>query len=100
MPQHFSTADVEHIARLARLALSPDEAELFATQLAGFLSYAEQVQAVPTGGVPPTSHPLAAATPMRDDEVRRSLAPDETLAGAPDGDRVAGLFKVPRVLGG
>jgi aspartyl-tRNA(Asn)/glutamyl-tRNA(Gln) amidotransferase subunit C len=100
MPQHFSAADVEHIARLARLALTRDETALFATQLGGFLSYAEQVQAVPTDDVPPTSHPLAASAPMRDDEVRRSLATDEALADAPDGDRVAGLFKVPRVLGG
>jgi Asp-tRNA(Asn)/Glu-tRNA(Gln) amidotransferase C subunit len=31
---------------------------------------------------------------------RPSLSPDEALAAAPDADRVAGLFKVPRVLGG
>jgi Asp-tRNA(Asn)/Glu-tRNA(Gln) amidotransferase C subunit len=37
---------------------------------------------------------------MRDDEVRPSLARDQALAGAPEADRDAGLFKVPRVLGG
>jgi aspartyl-tRNA(Asn)/glutamyl-tRNA(Gln) amidotransferase subunit C len=100
MPQEFSAADVDRIARLARIALTPEETELFAQQLGGFLAYAEQVQAVPTDDVPPTSHPLATATPMRDDNERRSLPRDEALAAAPDADRFAGLFKVPRVLGG
>jgi aspartyl-tRNA(Asn)/glutamyl-tRNA(Gln) amidotransferase subunit C len=100
MPAKFTDADVDRIARLARLALDPDEKALFARQFEEFLAYAEQVQAVPTDGVAPTSHPLSAAAPMRDDEVRPSLARDQALAGAPEADRDAGLFKVPRVLGG
>jgi aspartyl-tRNA(Asn)/glutamyl-tRNA(Gln) amidotransferase subunit C len=82
------------------VALSPQEAELFARQLGAFLAYAEQVQAVPTEGVPPTSHPLATAAPMRDDDERPGLPREQALAEAPEADREAGLFKVPRVLGG
>ncbi len=94
----FTHADVERVARLARLELTADEKELFARQLAGILAYAEQIQRVPTDGVPPTSHAGDAAM-MRDDEVRPSLPRDASLASAPDADLDAGLFKVPRVLG-
>lgn len=94
----FTRADVERIAHLARLELTADEKDLFARQLAGILAYAEQIQGVPTDGVPPTSHAGDAAM-MRDDEVRPSLPREASLASAPDADAEAGLFKVPRVLG-
>ena len=94
----FTQADVERVARLARLELTADEKDLFARQLAGILAYAEQIQRVPTEGVPPTSHAGEAAM-MRDDEVRPSLPREASLASAPGADPDAGLFKVPRVLG-
>jgi aspartyl-tRNA(Asn)/glutamyl-tRNA(Gln) amidotransferase subunit C len=98
MTDRFSRGDVERVARLARLELSAEEKDLFARQLAGILAYAEQIQRVPTEGIEPTSHAGDAAT-LRDDEVRPSLPRDEVLAAAPDADLVAGLYKVPRVLG-
>ena len=98
MSDRFSRGDVERVARLARLALSAEEQDLFAAQLAGILAYAEQIQRVPTEGVEPTSHAGDAAM-LRDDEVRPSLPREVSLAAAPDGDPTAGLFKVPRVLG-
>jgi aspartyl-tRNA(Asn)/glutamyl-tRNA(Gln) amidotransferase subunit C len=94
----FSRADVERVAHLARLELNAEEKELFARQLAGILAYAEQIQRVPTEGVEPTSHAGDAAA-LREDVVRPSLPREESLASAPDSDPVAGLFKVPRVLG-
>jgi aspartyl-tRNA(Asn)/glutamyl-tRNA(Gln) amidotransferase subunit C len=100
MPPAFSPDDVARIAQLARLALTPEELDLFARQLAGILAYAEQLQEVDTTGVPPTSHPLALTAALREDEERPSLARDAALAAAPESDMTAGLFKVPRVLGG
>ncbi len=97
MSDTFSRGDVERVARLARLDLSPEEKDLFARQLAGILAYAEQIQRVPTEGVEPTSHAGEAAA-MRDDTVCPSLPREESLASAPDADLQAGLFKVPRVL--
>lgn len=97
MPDQFTREDVARIARLARLELAPDEQDLFARQLADILAYARQVQDVNTDGVPPTSHALISAIPMRDDEVRASLPRDDAQAAAPKA--AAGLFKVPRVLG-
>jgi aspartyl-tRNA(Asn)/glutamyl-tRNA(Gln) amidotransferase subunit C len=99
MSGRFTRADVERLARLARLELAEDEKDLFAHQLADILAYAEQLQSVDTSGVDPTSHTLAATAPMRDDHVRPSLPRDEALRGAPDASPDAALFKVPRVLG-
>jgi aspartyl-tRNA(Asn)/glutamyl-tRNA(Gln) amidotransferase subunit C len=54
---------------------------------------------VDTSGVPATAHAMNASRTLREDEVKPSLPRDEALAAAPDADRSAGLFKVPRVLG-
>jgi aspartyl-tRNA(Asn)/glutamyl-tRNA(Gln) amidotransferase subunit C len=99
MSSVLSPGEVARIARLARLALTPDEQQLFSRQLAGILDYVEQLRELDTSGVEPTSHPLAISAALRDDEVRPSLARDEAIRAAPDGDVAAGLFKVPRVLG-
>jgi aspartyl-tRNA(Asn)/glutamyl-tRNA(Gln) amidotransferase subunit C len=99
MPGDFTRDDVERIARLARLELTEQEKTLLTPQLSSFLAYAEQVQAVVTAGVPPTSHPLGTAGSWRDDVVQPSLPREEALSQAPEPDLANGLFKVPRVLG-
>lgn len=99
MSDSLSIDAIRRAARLARLSLTPDEQRLFARQLAEILAYVEQVQAVDTTGVPPMSHPHVAGTGGRDDAVSRSLDRDAVLSAAPDADREAGVFKVPRVLG-
>jgi aspartyl-tRNA(Asn)/glutamyl-tRNA(Gln) amidotransferase subunit C len=90
--------DVERIARLANLELTPDEKQLFTRQLADILTYAEQVQAVDTTGVPATAHVNAHGV-ERDDEPKPSLPVADAVANAPDGAPAAGLFRVPRVIG-
>jgi aspartyl-tRNA(Asn)/glutamyl-tRNA(Gln) amidotransferase subunit C len=90
--------DVRRIAALARLALTPDEIDLFSTQLASILAYATIVQEVDTTGVPPTSHPLSDEPRWREDAAVPSLPRDEVLANAPDVATRAGLFRVPKVL--
>jgi aspartyl-tRNA(Asn)/glutamyl-tRNA(Gln) amidotransferase subunit C len=99
MSDTFSLADVERVARLARLELDAGEKELFARQLAGILEYAEQIQRVDTDGIEPTSHAPGHGAAMRDDTVVPSLPREASLAAAPDADLAAGLFKVPRVMG-
>ena len=99
MPEDFTRADVERIARLARLELTEHEKTLITPQLSSFLAYANQVQQVATAGVPPTSHPLGTTGSWRDDEPRPSLPREEALSQAPEADLARGLFKVPRVLG-
>jgi len=96
----LSPADVERIAALAHLELTEAEKELFTRQLADVLRYADQVQQVDTTGVPATAQVQGEAGHERGDQPTPSLPTDEILANAPDGAPEAGLFRVPRVIGG
>ena len=93
----LTRADVVHVARLARLALSDEEIDELTPQLAGILAHAAQIAALDTGDVPPTSHPLPLVNVLRADEPRPCLDRAEVLAAAPESadDR----FVVPRILG-
>ena len=88
--------DVEHVARLTRLALSDAELERMREQLNSILAHLDTLRAVPTEGVEPTSHAVDVVNVMRDDEIAPCLPPDAALANAPDpsGD----LFRVPRII--
>ena len=89
--------DIAKVANLARLALSDEELETFGAQLGDILEHAERVQALPTEGVPPTSHPLPMVNAFREDKVGECLDPESFLSQAPD--VVDGQFRVPRILG-
>jgi aspartyl-tRNA(Asn)/glutamyl-tRNA(Gln) amidotransferase subunit C len=92
----LTRADVEHVARLARLALTDDEVERLTVDLAAVLDHAADVAALDLDGVPPTAHPLPLRNVLRADEVRPSLDRDEVLASAPAAED--GRFRVPRIL--
>ena len=94
----FTPDDVKRLAALARLELSAGEIDAFARQLGDILAFAEQVQSIESAAGDATVLPPAPA--VRDDVVLPSLPLDTVLAAAPDADRGAGLFKVPRVLQG
>jgi aspartyl-tRNA(Asn)/glutamyl-tRNA(Gln) amidotransferase subunit C len=93
--------DVEHVARLARLALSEEEKERFTQQLGSILTYIEKMSALDTKNVPPTSHVLPLSNVWREDKVEPSIpatlgSPQEILANAPE--REGSLFKVKKVI--
>jgi len=88
--------DIEHVARLARLALTPDELERFREQLGVILEHAERVTEVAAEAVPPTAHPLPSSNVFRPDEPRDGLGHEEALANAPD--REGDFFKVPPIV--
>lgn len=88
--------DVEHVARLARLALSEDEMSLFEEQLGRILEHAARVTSLDTEGVPPTAHAIPLANVFRPDEPRACLPQRDALAGAPQQE--AGHFRVPRII--
>ncbi len=92
----LTRADVEHVAQLARLALTDDEIEHFTAQLGVILDHSAQVAALDTSEVPPTAHPLPLVNVLRADVVRPSLPRDEVLAMAPATED--GRFRVPRIL--
>ncbi len=97
MAERLTRADVEHVARLARLALTDEEIDGLTSELGAILEYAAQVSALDTEGVPPTAHPLPLANVFRRDDIRPCLFRDEVLAEAPAAED--GRFRVPRILG-
>lgn len=96
---NITRTDVDHVAALARLALTDDEAARLTDELGRILAYIEKLNEVDTTGVPTTSHTLTGQrAPLRDDAPRQGLTPEAALANAPD--RAGGSFRVPRVLEG
>ena len=89
--------EVAHLARLARLAVTDEELDVFAGQLDVILGAVARVQEVATADVPPTSHAVPLTNVLRPDVVTPCLPRDVVLAGAPaaEDDR----FRVPRILG-
>lgn len=89
----ISREQVEHVARLARLALSDEEIERLTGELGAILDAVSKVAELDLSNVPPTAHPLDLVNVWAEDEPHASLPLDEALANAParDGD----LFRVP-----
>jgi aspartyl-tRNA(Asn)/glutamyl-tRNA(Gln) amidotransferase subunit C len=94
----LSIDEVRRIAVLARLRLTPEEERVFQGQLSAILDYVKQLEELDVSAVEPMTHALAAGDrpPLRDDEVRPSLPPDEALANAPAREETC--FKVPRII--
>jgi aspartyl-tRNA(Asn)/glutamyl-tRNA(Gln) amidotransferase subunit C len=93
----------EEVLKIAELAkLHFDEAEIgnFAHQFQRILDYIETLKEIDVQGVEPTSHVSLTEgfekSLFREDETRRSLPVEETLARAPDPG--AGHFRVPKVI--
>jgi aspartyl-tRNA(Asn)/glutamyl-tRNA(Gln) amidotransferase subunit C len=92
----ISRADVEHVARLSRLALTDAELERMREQLSGILAYIDTLRALDTAGVEPTSHAVPMVNVMRADENRPCLTQDEALANAPE--RSGEYARVPKII--
>ena len=88
---------VAHVARLARLALTPEEVERATDQLAGVLAHFADIDALDLADVEPMTQPYPLVNVLRDDVERPCLDRDEVLAGAPVAD--SGRFWVPSILG-
>jgi len=92
----ISVADVEYVARLARLELTPGEKELFAGQMGSILGYVEKLKVVNTEGVVPTSHAVPMENAFREDVVQSSIGLERALSNAPE--RSGSFFAVPKVI--
>ena len=88
--------DVEHVARLARLALTASEKARMREELDAILAYVDTLRALDTDGVEPTAHVLPVVNVMREDEPRPCLPAETMLANAPD--RSDAFFRVPRII--
>ncbi|MFP5350051.1 MAG: Asp-tRNA(Asn)/Glu-tRNA(Gln) amidotransferase subunit GatC [Gammaproteobacteria bacterium] len=92
----LDTTQVQKIAHLARLAITPDEAKTFAESLSRILGLIEQMNAVDTKNVTPMAHPSDAALRLREDAVTETDQRDKFQALAPAVE--AGLYLVPKVI--
>ena len=88
--------DIEHVARLARLALTDEEKEQLRRQLAVILEHAAKVGEVAADDVPPTAYAIPRANVYREDEPEPSLPQPEALANAPEQED--GRFRVVRIV--
>ncbi len=94
----LSRTDLEHVAFLARLALTSEELGLLEGQLNHILEQYRVLSELDTGSIPPTAQVIEVENILRDDVARPSLTPDEALAGAPE--RQDDYFVVPVVVEG
>ena len=92
----LTTAEIQHIAELAKLELTEAELAHFCDQLSAVLDYAAELQKVDTAAIPPTATVLPLRTVLREDVARPSFAREDLLAGA--AEQEAGCFRVPAVL--
>ncbi len=89
----ISRAEVVHVARLARLALTEEELDRFAGQLDAILEAVGKVAELDLSDVEPTLHPLALANILAEDDPRPCLTAEEALENAPEAE--GGAFRVP-----
>lgn len=92
----ITRTEIDHVARLARLALSESEKDLFTAQMSTILSYVEALNELDTTGISPTSHAVPVENAFRADTVQPSIGLDKALLNAPD--RVETFFRVPPVI--
>jgi aspartyl-tRNA(Asn)/glutamyl-tRNA(Gln) amidotransferase subunit C len=88
--------DVEKVAKLARLEVTPAEKEAFAKQLSQILTHVEKLREYDTKGVEPTAAVLGQVNVFREDIVRASLPVDKALANVPE--RAGDGFAVPKII--
>jgi aspartyl-tRNA(Asn)/glutamyl-tRNA(Gln) amidotransferase subunit C len=83
MDPMIDRAEVLHVARLARLALSEDEVERMSRELSVVLDHIAKISELDLEGVPPTSHVVEVENALREDEPGPSLTREQALAAAP-----------------
>ena len=92
----ITRGEVAHLAKLARLALTDDELDHYASQLDVILGAVARVAEVAAEDIPPTSHAIPLTNVFRDDAVRPGLSAEAALAAAPAAEDER--FRVPRIL--
>ena len=88
--------EVKHVANLARLAITEEEAEKLTNELDAIISFAEELNELDTENVEPTSHVLDMKNILREDVSKPGLPVEEVLKNAPDHEN--GQIKVPAII--
>lgn len=91
----ISVKEVEHVAKLARLALADDEKQKFADQMGKLLDYFNQLDEVNTENVEPMTQAIPIINVMREDNIFQTYTREELMTNAPLEED--GYFKVPKI---
>lgn len=91
-----SHIDIDHLATLSRLALTPEEKATFAAQLGDIVGYIEKLKEVNVDGVEPTAHATPIFNVLQADEPRAGLSVEDALRNAPQ--QRDNMVVVPRVV--
>jgi aspartyl-tRNA(Asn)/glutamyl-tRNA(Gln) amidotransferase subunit C len=88
--------DIDHVARLARITLTKEEASRFSSQFARLFEFIGELQALDVSQIPATAQVIPLINVLREDEVTPCLSRDVALENAPD--KEGPYFKTPRIL--
>lgn len=88
--------EVQRVALLARLNLTPEEEDQLSEQLGKILEYVTTLERIDTSGVEPMSYALDVVNALRDDRVTNQRDQDALLANAPAADE--NFFRVPKII--
>jgi aspartyl-tRNA(Asn)/glutamyl-tRNA(Gln) amidotransferase subunit C len=91
-----ASIDVRHVAKLARLAITPEEQARYEDELGRILGYVDELRELPTDDIDATAQVIKSHDVDREDVVRPGLTRDAFLAGAPASQ--LGYVRVPRIL--
>ncbi len=92
----ITTADIEKVARLARLGLDPAETEAFAGQMDAIIRYVETLNELDTEGILPTSHAVPVENAFRNDQSLSTGIINRVLQNSPES--ADNYFRVPPVI--
>ncbi len=91
-----SDLNIDYVANLARLALTPEEKARYARQLGDILHYVEKLKQVDVTGVEPTAHAAPVFNVWREDVARPGLSVEQALQNAPA--QRENMIVVPKVV--
>lgn len=89
--------DVRYVAKLARLALTEEEAEMYGAQLTDILGHVDALGELDTSDVAATAQVIESRNVWREDELQPCLPREDVLAEAPQTQ--GAYFRVPRIIG-
>ena len=92
----ISPKDVEHVARLARLTVAPEELQALTEQMDAILGYVDKLNELDTEGVEPMAHAVPMSNAFREDENSPVIGIERALQNAPVSGE--GCFTVPKVI--
>ena len=88
--------NLDHVANLARLALTPVEKARFTAQIGDILAYVAQLKEVDVSGVEPTAHAFSLFNVWAEDVPRDGLSVELALKNAPA--QRDNMIAVPKVV--